>query len=97
MGTGNFPVSRGHGPKDTTGSMELSMTDVEAMRDAAPNRSILDLPSSDFQVVFGNISAGVKKHILRNLEFTTDPGGGASGDMDLKVTLDFVASHVDHK
>ena len=93
FGTGNRPVSRGQGAIDASGSIELSMNDIEALREAAPNGSLLQLEASDFVLVFGNLQS-VKTHILKNLEFTNDPGGGAQGDTDLKQTINFVISHV---
>ncbi len=96
FGTGNRPVSRGHGAIDVTGSMELSQNDIEALRDAAPNRSLLQLPSSDFLLTYGNPQK-VVTHVLKNLEFTNDGNTGATGDTDMKMTLNFVASHVEYK
>ena len=96
FGTGNRPVSRGHGAIDASGSMELSMNDIEAMRDAAPDGSLLMFPSSEFILVFGNVQ-GVQKHVLKNLEFTTDGGGGKTGDTGLKRTLNFAISHVQYR
>ena len=91
MGVGNRPVSRGRGAIDASGSMELSMNDIEAIRDVAPSGSLLLLPASDFVLVFGN-PQNVQTHILKNLEFTNDGVTGAVGDTDLKLTLNFVIS-----
>lgn len=96
MGTGNRPISRGHGAIDANGSIELSMSDIEAMRDVAPDGSLLFIPASDFTLVFGN-PGNVQTHILKNLEFTNDGGAGTLGDTDLKLTLNFVISHVQYR
>lgn len=93
MGTGNRPISRGRGPIDAKGDIELSQNDIEALRDIAPNGSLLQLPASDFILVFGNLG-NIRTHILKNLEFTTDGGGGSTGDTDLKKTLSFIISDV---
>lgn len=93
MGTGNRPVSRGRGAIDASGSMELSMNDIEAMREVAPDGSLLFIPASDFILVFGN-PQNIQTHVLKNLEFTNDGGAGTVGDTDLKFTLNFVISHV---
>lgn len=95
-GVGNRPVSRGRGFIDASGSMELSMNDIEALREVATEGSLLNLPADDFILVFGN-PGNVQTHVLKNLEFTTDGGGGATGDPDLKKTLDFVISHVKYR
>ena len=93
FGIGNRPVSRGRGAIDAIGSMELSMNDIEAIRDVAPGGSLLLLPASDFVLVFGN-PQNVQTHILKNLEFTNDGVTGTQGDTDLKLTLNFVISNV---
>ena len=96
FGMGNRPVSRGRGAIDASGSMELSMNDIEAIREVAPNGSLLLIPASDFVLVFGN-PQNVQTHILKNLEFTNDGMTGAVGDTDLKLTLNFVISDVQYR
>ena len=96
FGIGNRPVSRGRGAIDASGSIELSMNDLEAMREVAPNGSLLLLPASDFVLVFGN-PQNIQTHILKNLEFTNDGMTGAVGDTDLKLTLNFVISDVQYR
>lgn len=96
MGTGNFPVSQGQGGIESTGSIELSMNDIEALREVAPDGSLLFLPASDFILVFGN-PQNVQTHVLKNLRFTNDGGAGTQGDTDLKFTLNFTLSHVQYR
>lgn len=96
LGTGNRPVSRGRAAIVATGSMELSMNDIEAMREVAPNGSLLAIPASDFILIFGN-PQNVQTHVLKNLEFTNDGGAGTQGDTDLKLTLNFIISDVQYR
>ena len=96
FGIGNRPVSRGRGAIDASGSMELSMNDIEAIRDVAPNGSLLLLPASDFVLVFGN-PQNIQTHVLKNLEFTNDGVTGTVGDTDLKLTLNFVISDIQYR
>lgn len=96
FGTGNRPISRGRAAIEATGSIELSMNDIEAMREVAPNASLLAIPASDFVLVFGN-PQNVQTHILKNLEFTNDGGAATQGDTDLKLTLNFTISHVQYR
>lgn len=96
FGTGNRPISRGRAAIEATGSIELSMNDIEAMREVAPNGSLLAIPASDFVLVFGN-PQNVQTHILKNLEFTNDGGAATQGDTDLKLTLNFTISHVQYR
>jgi len=88
-GTSVDPVSRGKGKKDPTGSLDLSMNDIEALRDAAPNGSLLDIPMFNLILVYGNPQKPVT-HILENLEFTNDGNTGTEDDTDLTYTLNFV-------
>jgi len=89
FGTSVKPVSRGYGKRDASGSLELSMNDLEALRDAAPNGSLLDIPAFDLILVFGNPQKPVT-HILKSLEFTNDGGDYTEDDTDLTYTLNFV-------
>lgn len=92
-GTGNRGISRGRADIKSTGSIELSMNDIEALREVAPEGSLLLLPASDFILVFGN-PQNIQTHILKNLEFTNDGGTGTQGDTDMKMTLNFIISNV---
>lgn len=96
FGTGNRPISRGHAAIDATGSMELAMNDIEALREVAPEGSLLLLPADDFILTFGN-PQNIQTHVLKNLEFINDGVSGAQGDTDLKMTLNFVISHVKYR
>lgn len=93
FGTGNRPVSRGRGAIDASGSIELSMNDIEAIRDAAPNGSLLQIPAADMVIVFLNPQKPVT-HIIKNLEWTTDQPSSSQGDTDIKLSLDFIASNI---
>lgn len=96
FGTGNKPVSRGQGPIDATGSVEISMNDSEAIREVAPEGSLLQIPAFDIIVVFGN-PQNVQTHVLKNVEFTTDGHSSTQGDTDLKRSYDLVISHVKYR
>lgn len=96
FGTGNQPVSRGRGAKDTTGSLEISMNDTEAIRDAVANGDLLDIPPFDIVIVFGNIQKPVT-HVLKNVEFSNDGVESTQGDTDLKRTFDITVSHIKYR
>lgn len=96
FGTGNRPVSRGQGPIDANGSVEVSMNDIEALRDAAPSGSLLQIPAFDVTIVFGNPQKPVV-HVLKNVEFTNDGVDSTQGDTDLKRTFDLVISNVKYR
>lgn len=96
MGTGNRPVSRGRGAIDASGSVEISMNDIEAIRDVAPSGSLLLIPAFDIVVVFGN-PQNVQTHVLKNCEFTNDGVETTQGDTDIKRTFDLVISDIQYR
>lgn len=93
FGTGNRPVSRGKGAIDASGSLDIPMNEVEALRDAAPNGSLLQIPSFDIVIVFGNPQKPVT-HVLKNVEFLNDGVESTQDDKDITRTFDIVISHV---
>lgn len=92
-GNGNRPVSLGQGAIAASGTIEISMNDVEAIRDAAPNGSLLQIPPGDLTIVFLNPQKPVS-HTIKNLVWTTDRPSSSEGSTDIKLSLDFVASNI---
>ena len=92
-GVGNRPVSLGLGAIAANGSIEMSMNDVEAIRDAAPDGSLLLIAAGDMVITFINPQKPLA-HTIKNLVFTNDKPSTSEGDMDIKVALDFIASNV---
>ena len=45
FGLGDRPVSRGKGAINASGSLDISMNDIEALRDVAPDGSLLKIPA----------------------------------------------------
>jgi|SRR6056297_552200 len=96
MGTGNRPVSRGRGAIDASGSLDISMNDVEALREVAPDGSLLKLPAFDILVTFGN-EQNIQTHTLKNVEFTNDGVETSQGDTDITRSFDLVISHIEYR
>jgi len=92
-GQGNFAVSRGQGIIEADASIEMSMNDIEAIRDVALNGSLLNIPAFDITIFFGNPQKPVT-HVLKNCEFVSDGVDASQGDTDVKQTFDLVLSHV---
>lgn len=95
-GTGNNVVSRGRGPKNATASFDISMNDTEALRDAAPNGDLLDIPAFDIVVVYGNPQKPVT-HVIKNFEFSDDGVESTTGDTDIKRTFAGTPSHIKYR
>lgn len=96
FGAGKWAVSRGHGAVDASASFDIHMNDIEALRDAAPNGRLLDVPPFDITVTFLNENK-VVTHTLKNCEFTTDGVEGSQGDTQLQRSFDLVISHVEYR
>ena len=95
-GAGKRPVSRGHGTITASASFDISMNDIEALRDESPNGSLLALPAFDVVVVFGN-PQNPTKHRLKNCEFLSDGVEGSVDDTDLTRSFDLVVSDIEFR
>lgn len=95
-GAGKWAVSRGHGVVEAEVSLDIHMNDIEALRDAAPNGRLLDIPAFDITVTFLNENK-VVTHTLKNCEFTSDGVEGSQGDTQLTRSFDLVCSHVEYR
>lgn len=93
FGAGSRPVSRGHGAINASGSITIHNNDVEAIRDAAPNGSLLQIPSFDVTVTYLN-EQKVETHVLKNVEFLNDGVEASQGDTQLERSFDLVLSHI---
>ena len=96
FGTGNQPVSRGRGAKNPTGSVEISMNDVEALRDVAQDGDLTNIPPFDIVITYGN-PQNVVTHRLIATEFTNDGVEATQGDTDISRTFDLVIGEVKYR
>lgn len=93
FGLGNRPVTQGQGAINASGSFDISMNDIEALRDVAPQGSLLLIPAFDIVVVYGNPQKPVT-HVLKNCSFTDDGVETSVGDKDIKRTFNLLISHI---
>lgn len=98
FGQGNRPVSRGQGAIDANASIDISMNDVEAIRDTlvAQSGSLLAIPAFDIKVTYLNAQK-VVTHVLKNCEFTNDGVETSQGDTDVVKTFDLVVSDIKYR
>lgn len=96
FGTSNRPTARGRGAINASGSLEMSMSEVEALRDIAPDGSLLLLPAFEIAVVFGN-PGKIQTHILESVEFIDDGVETSTGDTEIKRTFGIVISKVRYR
>lgn len=96
FGAGKFAVSRGHGTVNADATLELSMNDVERLRDAIPGGRLLDIPAFPITVTFLNAGKTVT-HTLHNCEFKDDGVTGSVDDTDLVRSFALVVSHITYR
>ena len=96
FGTSNRPTARGRGAINASGSLEISMDEVEALRDVAPSGSLLLLPAFDIVVVFGN-PGKIQTHVLEAVEFLDAGVELAAGDTEVKRTFGIVMSKIRYR
>lgn len=96
FGAGSRPVSRGQGAINASGSITLSMNDIEAIRDVALDGSLLKIEPFDIQVSYLNAQK-VVTHVLKNCEFTDDGTEASQDDKDIKRSYNLVISHINYR
>lgn len=98
MASGKRPVSLGEGGISGTASIGLLMSEVEKLRKAAPNRSLLQLARFDITVTYLNPegTVGVVNHTIKDCVFTKDGAGGAVGDTSISKVFDLAISKVEY-
>ena len=94
-GAGAEPVSRGHGRKEYSGSIEIYLEEWKKIIAAAPNRSPLSIGWFDITVQYGNDIASLSKDILRACEFTDNPFEAKEGDTKLMVKLPLIVGQIE--
>lgn len=96
FGAGSRPVSRGQGAINASGSITLSMNDIEAIRDVALDGSLLKIAPFDIQVSYLNAQK-VVTHTLKNCEFIDDGVETSQDDKDIKRSFGLVISHIKYR
>ena len=96
FGQGYNPVSRGKGAKNASASIEISMNDVEAIRDVAPAGDLTEIPAFDIVVTYLNDQKPVT-HVLKSCEFTDDGVETSQGDTDIRRTFNLVVATITYR
>lgn len=92
-GTGTEPVSRGIGAKEYSCSMEILKSDIDRLRDASSDNSLLSLPMFDIVVVYNN-GTTIVTDVIKNCEFSDDGYESSQGDTAIKRTYNLTPSHI---
>lgn len=90
-GKGNEPYAVQKGNKSHDGELTLAMSELLALQEESPTKSILDL-QVNITVCYGNPSQGDVMHTdkLMGVQFTEEPQGMNQGDKFSEHTLPFI-------
>lgn len=90
-GKGNEPYAVQKGNKSHDGDLTLAMSELLALQEESPTKSILDL-QVNITVCYGNPSQGDVMHTdkLMGVQFTEEPQGMNQGDKFSEHTLPFI-------
>lgn len=89
-GSGDKPVSRGRGNREYEGALTLLKSELEALKNSSPNRSVLDIPPFTITISFVPDGAQPVTEVLKYVEFTEQPFDGSQGDTSFELELPFV-------
>lgn len=93
-GQGENPVSRSYGKRTYEASVELYMSEVEALQNSIPTGDLLDIPEFDIVVAYMPEAGQVVTHTLKNCRFKNNGREVSEGDMTIKVELNLAISHI---
>lgn len=94
-GAGRRPVSRGYGKIETEVTMTIDRAELNALIDAAPSKSLLNIPEFDMIVAYVPEGSIPKADTLKNCRFANSPSGGAVDDTSIDSELTLVVSHIE--
>ncbi len=96
MGAGKLPVSRSRGSRVADGvSVEMFMSELEAIQAVSPNGQIDDIPPFDIVVAYATDGGAILTHTIHNAEFMENKRDASQGSADgIKVELPMIASHI---
>lgn len=91
---GNFPVSRGFGKIEATGSVTLFMEEIESLAIVAPNGRLQEIPEFDVTITFITANNLTVTHTLKNCRFMENSRDMKTGDMVVEKELNLLISHI---
>lgn len=97
-GAGQRPVGRGYGKIESTASMTLLRSEIEALRDSSPTGRLQDIAPFDIIVQFLPVNGQkIVTHRLRNCQFKDDGVDISGGDTSNSEELPMILSHIEWK
>lgn len=96
-GTGQHPVSRGHGNVKPTASITLTMKEVERLTQAAPGGRIQNIPDFDIGVNFGTEAGDFTRHRLVKCRFKGRNTSSAVNNSQIEEKLELSVAVINYK
>ncbi len=96
-GAGVYPISEAVGNYEYKGEIEVYLDEWNKIIAASPNKDPMQIPRSDFQVVFGGSRVLAKADILQQVSFVNDPVQVKQNDGSIIVKLTLSIAGILHK
>lgn len=94
-GTGTRPTSRGSGKIEPTCTMSIERGEYNALINASPGHSLLNIPEFDVIVSYTPLNSIPVVDIIKNCRFLKNASGGSEGDTNIISELDLLPSHIE--
>ncbi len=95
-GNGVFPISESQGNYEYTGEIEIYLDEWNKIIRAAPGFDPMQIPRSDFQILYGGNRVDAKADILQSVAFTNDPVQVKQNDGSIIVKLTLSIAGIKH-
>jgi hypothetical protein len=96
-GAGAYPVSRGYGKKEYSGSIEIYYETLKAIEQIAPLKDITNIPSFDIVVTFAGGGIIPNVVVLKSCEFMEMPFAVSQGDTKISIKIPLSVAYVENK
>jgi len=93
-GAGNRPVSRSFGKIETEGSIELFMSEIEALTAAISTGRLQDIPEFDVVVSYLPNNGTIVSHVLKNCRFKTNGREASEGDLEITEEIELQIAEI---
>lgn len=95
-GNGVFPISESQGNYEYTAEIEIYLDEWNKIINAAPNFDPMQIPRSDFQIVYGGDRVTKKVDILQSVSFTNEHVQVKQNDGSIIVKLTLSVAGIKH-
>lgn len=96
-GVGQTPIGRGYGNVETSGSITLLRSEIEAIRQSSPTQKLVDIAPFSFTLSY--IPMGrtkVVSMVFTDVEFTEDKFGSNQGDTKEEQQLNLIIGSMNY-